>query len=94
MSKRLETPSVWFVITITEVKKCVGLRERKVFPVTGTEKHWSGLNTFFIQIYVFLRVCHVTDSVSKGPNIICMKRQILGMLFGNCCLFYLLLNLS
>ena len=42
-------------ITITEPKKRVGLREQFI-SVTGTEKYWSGLSTFFIQIKMFQKV--------------------------------------
>ena len=54
MSKILEVFSVWFDTKITELKKFLGLRESKV-PFSDWT-YWSGLKTFFIQIYVFERL--------------------------------------
>ena len=51
-----------------------------VYGLTGTEKYWSGLCTFFIEIDMFLRVCHFIDPASRGANIKCMTRQLWGML--------------
>ena len=41
-----------------------------------SEKYWYGLNTFSIQTYMFLRLCHFNKSISKGKDINCMKRQL------------------
>ena len=56
--------------------------------MTATEKYWSDSTTFFIQTYILLRVCHVTDPVLKGTNIKCKKLSV------NCYICYLLLSIS
>ena len=53
MNKTLQTFSVPFGVAIMEQKKCTGLRESKFHFSDGTEKYWSGLNTFFIQYICF-----------------------------------------
>ena len=55
-------------------------RRNGFFSVTGSEKYWSGLNTFSVQMCMSLRVCHFTDPVSNGTNIKCLLKD-----FGECC---------
>ena len=75
MSKAFEAFSIWFGITATESKTCLSKRNNSFFSMTENKKYWSGLNTFFIEIYIFLRVCRFNNSVSKFTNIKYMKRQ-------------------
>ena len=76
-----------FGITITELKKCIGVRESKV-PFS----HWNWkilvwLKHFFYQNIYFIH------RVSKGKNIKGIKRQLRGnALFVNCYIFCLLFN--
>ena len=59
----------------------------KLLSVTRTEKYWSGLNTFFIQTYILLRVCHFSEPVLKSTYIKYKKLSV------NCYICYLLLNI-
>ena len=68
---------VWHA-RVFEPKTCVGLGESKVpFSDWKYKKCLPSLSTFYIQIYIFPRVCHFTNPVLKGTNIKwCMKRQL------------------
>ena len=77
----------------TELKKCIGLKNAKFLSVTGNEKCWFGLNTFFIQICMLLSVCHFAGPVPRGTNIKCMKSNLGNAVPANCYICYLLLNL-
>ena len=80
MSKTLEVFSVWFGITITELKKCVRLGKSK-FPFS--DRNWKilvWLKHIFSQICKFLRECLFTKPASKGTNIRGMKKKLWGML--------------
>ena len=62
MCKTLEVFRAWFDIT-PEPKKCFTQKASKALFSDCNWKIWSGLDAFFMQIYMFLRACHFTNPV-------------------------------
>lgn len=62
-----------------------GLRGTKSLALTGSDKYYSGLNTYFTQL-LFLRVCQFPDPFSEDTDIKCEQKGN----FGEYCAFKLL----